>query len=30
MFILDVVSLESGKIKRIYRYDNPSQIVNAP
>jgi ketosteroid isomerase-like protein len=30
MFVLDVVELQNGRIARITRYDNPSQILSAP
>ena len=30
MFVVDVVELQGGKIARLWRYDNPSQILAVP
>jgi ketosteroid isomerase-like protein len=30
LFLVDVVELASGKIRRVWRYDNPSQILSTP
>ncbi len=30
IYMVDIVELSDGKIARVWRYDNPSQIVSSP
>jgi hypothetical protein len=30
MFVVDVAEVHDGKIARVWRYDNPTQILSSP